>query len=81
MPSPDSARAELAHRIAGDGGQLGLTALSAAARRYEVAWHAGDTQVPELAAALRDMAGNALKALRQRRDFMRRAAIGSAKLP
>lgn len=81
VPSPDSARAELAHRIAGDGGQLGLTALSAAARRYEVAWHAGDTQVPELAAALRDMAGNALKALRQRRDFMRRAAIGSAKLP
>jgi HPt (histidine-containing phosphotransfer) domain-containing protein len=72
---------DLAHRIAGDGGQLGFMALSAAARRYEAAWHQDLTHLPQAAAALRDMAENALQALGQRRDFMRRAAMSSAKLP
>jgi PAS domain S-box-containing protein len=71
----------VAHRIAGDGGQLGFTALSAAARRYETAWDQDGTQLPKLAAALRDTAGNALEALRQRQVFVRRAATTSAKLP
>ncbi len=80
-PPPGSARADLAHRIAGDAGQLGFVALSAAARRYATAWHQDGTQLPRLTAVLRDMAGNALAALRQRRDFMRRATMSSVKLP
>ena len=72
---------DLAHRIAGDAGQLGFMALSAAARRYEAAWRQEGTQLPRLAATLRETAGNALEALRQRRDFRRRAAMSSAKLP
>ncbi|HVC63251.1 MAG TPA: ATP-binding protein [Acetobacteraceae bacterium] len=85
QPSPGtssrSAQVELAHRIAGDGGQLGFMTLSAAARRYEAAWYQDATQLPRLAAALREMAGNVLESLCQRRDFMRRAAMTSAKLP
>jgi CheY-like chemotaxis protein/HPt (histidine-containing phosphotransfer) domain-containing protein len=80
-PHPRPAQVDLAHRIAGDGGQLGFMALSAAARRYEAAWHQDLTHLPQAAAALRDMAENALQALGQRRDFMRRAAMSSAKLP
>jgi len=80
MP-PGAAQVELAHRIAGDGGLLGFTALSAAARHYEAAWHRDATQLPELAAALRETAGDVLDSLAQRRGFMRRAAMTSAKLP
>jgi hypothetical protein len=80
-PNSRPAEVELAHRIAGDGGQLGFMALSAAARRYEAVWHQDRTQLPQAAAVLREMAENALQALGQRRDFMRRAAMSSAKLP
>jgi signal transduction histidine kinase/DNA-binding NarL/FixJ family response regulator len=76
-----SVQAGLAHRIAGDGGQLGFMALSAAARRYEAAWHRDATQLPKLAAALRDMARDVLDSLVQRRNFMCRAAMTSEKLP
>jgi HPt (histidine-containing phosphotransfer) domain-containing protein len=71
----------IAHRIAGDGGQLGFTALSAAAHRYEMARQQDGRQLPSLAAALRETAENALEALCQRQDLTRRAAMPSAKLP
>jgi chemotaxis protein histidine kinase CheA len=74
-------RMDQAHRIAGDAGQLGFTALSDAARRYEAAWRRKDPEYPALAATLREAAASALEALRQRRDFRRRAAMSSAKLP
>jgi signal transduction histidine kinase/CheY-like chemotaxis protein len=80
-PTLGEARAQMAHRIAGDGGQFGFMALSAAARRYQAAWHQQGTQPPELAATLRNLAGNALEMLRQRQDFTRRSAISSAALP
>ncbi len=80
-PTRGSARVELAHRIAGDAGQLGFVALSAAARRYEAAWRQDRTQLPKLAAALREIAGKVLESLRQRGDFRCRAAMISAKLP
>jgi HPt (histidine-containing phosphotransfer) domain-containing protein len=79
-PNPRPAQVELAHRIAGDGGQLGFLALSDAARRYETAWHRDAALLPQATAALRESAENALQALGQRRDFMRRAAMSSAKL-
>ena len=79
-PNPRPAQVELAHRIAGDGGQLGFLALSDAARRYETAWHRDAALLPQATAALRESAENALQALSQRRDFMRRAAMSSAKL-
>jgi PAS domain S-box-containing protein len=75
------ALAAIAHKVAGDGGQLGFLALAAAARRYEAAWQQDATQLPAPVATLRDRAATALAALRQRRDFMRRAAMSSAKLP
>ncbi|HEY3846682.1 MAG TPA: hypothetical protein VGL95_06170, partial [Acetobacteraceae bacterium] len=65
-PSLGEARAQMAHRIAGDGGQLGFMALSAAAGRYAAAWHQHGTQLPEMAATLHDLAGNALEMLRHR---------------
>jgi HPt (histidine-containing phosphotransfer) domain-containing protein len=79
-PAGTEALEAIAHKVAGDGGQLGFMALSAAARRYEAAWHQDRTQLPKLVGALLDVAGDALEALRQRRDFIRRAAMVSEKL-
>ena len=61
-------------------GSWEFMALSDAARRYETAWHRDATLPPQATAALRESAENALQALGQRRDFMRRAAMSSAKL-
>jgi PAS domain S-box-containing protein len=80
-PAGTEALEAIAHRITGDSGQLGFTALSAAARRYEMARQQQDEPLPELAAALRDVEGKALDALRQCRNLKRRAAATSVKLP
>ena len=87
-PTTSAALEAVTHKVAGDAGQLGFVALSAAARRYETAWHANGTQRPgqasarrALAAALRDTAGTTLVALRQRHDLMRRTAMPLAGPP
>ncbi len=71
----------ITHKVAGDSGQLGFMALSSAAREFDLAYRQDRSQRPKLASALRDTAGFALEALRQRRDFICRAAMTAAKLP
>jgi CheY-like chemotaxis protein len=79
-PAETASLQAVAHKIAGDAGQLGFMALSAAARHYETAQHQDRMQRPELAATLGDVAGKTAEALRQRRAFMCRAAMISTKL-
>jgi signal transduction histidine kinase/DNA-binding NarL/FixJ family response regulator/HPt (histidine-containing phosphotransfer) domain-containing protein len=80
-PDAGPASVELAHRVAGDGGQLGFTALSVAARQYQKAWDQGVAEPSEAAEALRDQVVAILEALDQRRNGLRRAATSSAMLP
>jgi CheY-like chemotaxis protein len=99
MLQPDGCRTKsvalqaVTHKLAGDAGQLGFVALSAAARRHETARHemAGHDEAAQRpgqtsllcdpAAALRDIAGTTLVALRQRLDLIRRTVILSASPP
>ena len=80
-PPSGSALSDLAHRIAGDAGQLGYMALWEAARQFETAAIRQDPALAALAATLRNTVADTLDAVDQRKDFMRRTAITSAKLP
>jgi len=79
--APGRPLSDLAHRIAGDAGQLGYMALSSAARRFEAGWDRQDAELPALADGLRRVAAEVLEAVNQRCPLARRAAMVSAKLP
>lgn len=80
-PAPGPPLSDLAHRIAGDAGQLGYMELSSAARRFEAGWDRQDAGLPALADGLRRVAAEVLEAVNQRSALARRAAMVSAKLP
>jgi PAS domain S-box-containing protein len=67
----------LAHRIAGDAGQLGFSALSAAAGTFE---NAADAQLAAATAALLHAASQAEGTLHQNLSASRNASMASAKL-
>jgi len=79
-PSPGLAVSDLAHRITGDAALLGYTPLAIAARQFGTALAAQQPGLPAMTAALRRAAAEALNAIGQRNDLIRRAAITSAKL-
>ena len=73
-------RAELAHTVAGDAGQLGFTALSVAARRFMEAMNREEARIPASAAALIEAAVQVEDLVHQRLFSSCSARMASAKL-